>query len=46
MFDFETGKIRFIRGGKYPTCNSVFIDDEILTVIDPASDEGTLPLGA
>ena len=42
MFAFERGAIRFIRGGKYPTCHSVFIDDEIRTVIDPASDEDTL----
>jgi len=42
MFDFEAGKIRFIRGGKYPTCHSVFIDDEIRAVIDPACDEGKL----
>ena len=42
MFDFETGKIRFIRGGRYPNCHSVFIDDEVRAVIDPASDEGKL----
>jgi len=42
MFDFERGKIRLIRGGKYPTCHSVFIDDEVRAVIDPASDEARL----
>ncbi|TFH66395.1 MAG: MBL fold metallo-hydrolase [Gemmatimonadales bacterium] len=42
MFDFERGKIRLIRGGKYPTCHSVFIDDDIRAVIDPASDEAKL----
>jgi glyoxylase-like metal-dependent hydrolase (beta-lactamase superfamily II) len=42
MFDFEKGCIRLIRGGKYPQSNSVFIDDKIRTVIDPASDEGKL----
>lgn len=42
MFDFEKGRIQFIRGGKYPQSNSVFIDDEIRAVIDPASDEGKL----
>ena len=42
MFDFEKGRIRFIRGGKYPQSNSVFIDDEIRAVIDPASDEKKL----
>ena len=42
MFYFEKGNIRFIRGGRYPACNSVFIDDEIRAVIDPASNESTL----
>jgi glyoxylase-like metal-dependent hydrolase (beta-lactamase superfamily II) len=42
MPDFERGRIRFIRGGKYPHCHSVLIDDEIRTVIDPASDEEKL----
>jgi glyoxylase-like metal-dependent hydrolase (beta-lactamase superfamily II) len=42
MFDFERGKIRFIRGGKYPQCHSVFIDDKLRAVIDPASDEAKL----
>ncbi len=31
-----------IRGGKYPTCHSVFIDDEVRAVIDPGSDEDKL----
>ena len=31
-----------IRGGKYPTCHSVFVDDEVRAVIDPASDEAKL----
>jgi glyoxylase-like metal-dependent hydrolase (beta-lactamase superfamily II) len=42
MSNFQRGRIRFIRGGRYPHCHSVFIDDEIRTVIDPASDEETL----
>jgi glyoxylase-like metal-dependent hydrolase (beta-lactamase superfamily II) len=42
MSDFERGRIRFIRGGRYPHCHSVFIDDEIRTIIDPASDEARL----
>ena len=41
-FDFEKGCIRLIRGAKYPQSNSVFIDDKIRTVIDPASDEEKL----
>ncbi len=42
MFDFEKGRIRFIRGGKYPHCHGIFIDDELWTFIDPASDEKKL----
>lgn len=42
MFDFEKGRIKFIHGGKYPHCHSVFIDDKIRAVIDPASDENKL----
>jgi glyoxylase-like metal-dependent hydrolase (beta-lactamase superfamily II) len=42
MFDFEKGKIRFIRGGKYPQSNSLLIDDEIRTIIDPACNEKKL----
>ena len=42
MFDFEKGKIRFIRGGKYPQSNSVLIDDDIRVIIDPACNEEKL----
>ena len=42
MFDFEKGKVRFIRGGKYPQSNSVLIDDSIRTIIDPACNEEKL----
>ncbi|UCE52603.1 MAG: MBL fold metallo-hydrolase [Desulfobacterales bacterium] len=42
MIDFERGRIRFIRGGKYPQSNSVLIDDDIRTIIDPACDEEKL----
>ena len=42
MFDFEKGKLRFIRGGKYPQSNSVLIDDDIRTIIDPACNEEKL----
>lgn len=37
--------INFISGprdGRYPFCNSIFIDDEIKAVIDPGSDEAEL----
>jgi hydroxyacylglutathione hydrolase len=42
MFDFEKGKVRFIRGGKYPQSNSVLIDAHIRAIIDPACDEEKL----
>ncbi len=42
MFEFEKGKVRFIRGGKYPQSNSVLIDDEIRAIVDPACDEEKL----
>ena len=42
MFDFEQGRIRFIRGGKYPQSNSVLIDDDIRAIIDPACNEEKL----
>jgi len=44
MYDFEKGKVRFIRGGKYPQSNSVLIDDDIRTIIDPACNEDKLLL--
>ncbi|ABW66146.1 beta-lactamase domain protein [Desulfosudis oleivorans Hxd3] len=39
------GKLVFIPGtnsGKYPFCNSLYIDDEMRGIIDPASDAETL----
>jgi glyoxylase-like metal-dependent hydrolase (beta-lactamase superfamily II) len=42
MFDFEKGRIKFIRGGKYPQCHSLFVDDRTRVVIDPSSDEKKL----
>lgn len=42
MVDFEKNKIRFMRGGKYPQSNTVLIDDDIHTVIDPACSEQKL----
>ena len=29
MFDFERGTIKLIRGGKYPHCHTLFIDDTL-----------------
>ncbi|MBW1848296.1 MAG: MBL fold metallo-hydrolase [Deltaproteobacteria bacterium] len=42
MFEFKKGCIRFIRGGKYPQCHSVFIDDKLRALIDPACDKKVL----
>lgn len=39
------GKLVFMPGnnaGKYPFCNSIFIDDDIKGIVDPASDEKQL----
>ncbi len=44
MFDFEKGRIQFIRGGKYPQSNSVLIDDDLRAIIDPACNEDRLRL--
>ena len=38
MYDFSKGSIKFIRGGRYPHCNSVLVDDRVRLVIDAASD--------
>ena len=38
MFDFAKGTIKFIRGGKYPFCHSVLIDDRDRVIIDASSD--------
>jgi glyoxylase-like metal-dependent hydrolase (beta-lactamase superfamily II) len=42
MYDFQIGHIRYIKGGKYPSCHTVFIEDEIRAVIDPACDKNVL----
>jgi hydroxyacylglutathione hydrolase len=42
MFDFVKGTIKFIRGGKYPFCHSVLIDDRDRVVIDASSDRDKL----
>ena len=42
MYDFSQGSIKFIRGGHYPHCNSVLVEDRKRAVIDAASDEGKL----
>jgi hydroxyacylglutathione hydrolase len=45
MKESRFGKIVFIpgpRNGRYPYCNSLYIDDEIRVIIDPGSDEDRL----
>ncbi len=42
MFDFAKGTIKFIRGGRYPFCHSVLIDDRARVVIDASSDRDKL----
>jgi glyoxylase-like metal-dependent hydrolase (beta-lactamase superfamily II) len=45
MGETRFGNLVFIpgmRGGKYPFCNSLYIDDKKRTIIDPASDESFL----
>ena len=42
MHDFEKGAIKFIRGGKYPFCHSVLLDDKDRAVIDASSDKEKL----
>jgi glyoxylase-like metal-dependent hydrolase (beta-lactamase superfamily II) len=42
VYDFSKGPIKFIRGGRYPHCNSVLVDARVRAVIDAASDESGL----
>jgi glyoxylase-like metal-dependent hydrolase (beta-lactamase superfamily II) len=42
MFDFEKGHLKFILGGKYPHCHTLFIDDKRTALIDAASREDRL----
>jgi glyoxylase-like metal-dependent hydrolase (beta-lactamase superfamily II) len=42
LYDFAKGSVKFIRGGRYPHCNSVLVDDQVRAVIDAASDESKL----
>lgn len=42
MFDFKKGAIKFTRGGRYPFCNSILVDDQIRAVIDASSDQERL----
>jgi glyoxylase-like metal-dependent hydrolase (beta-lactamase superfamily II) len=42
VFDFAKGTIKFIRGGKYPFCHSVLIDDRKRAVVDASSNKDKL----
>ena len=42
MFDFERGSLKFIRGGKYPHCHTLFIDGAQGAFIDAASKKEIL----
>lgn len=42
MFDFKRNCIGYVKGGRYPHCHSIFIDDKIKVLIDPACEEGIL----
>lgn len=42
MFDFAKGPVKFIRGGRYPFCNSVLVDGRVRLVIDASSDRDKL----
>jgi len=42
LFDFTRGAVKFIKGGRYPFCHSVLIDDRVKAVIDAASDQHKL----
>lgn len=42
MFDFERGPLKFVHGGKYPHCHTLFVDDAQSALIDAASREDVL----
>ena len=45
MEEVRFGRLVFLPGpnrGKYPHCHSLFIDDEVQAIVDPASDEDRL----
>ena len=42
MYEFSKGAIKFIRGGRYPHCNSILVEDRKRAVIDAGSDEDKL----
>lgn len=42
MFDFEKGPVKLIKGGRYPFCHSILVDDRVRVVIDASSDRDKL----
>lgn len=42
MFDFEKGPLKYIHGGRYPHCHSLWIDDHKSALIDAASRKDLL----
>jgi glyoxylase-like metal-dependent hydrolase (beta-lactamase superfamily II) len=42
VYDFSRGPVKFIRGGRYPQCNSVLVDGRVRAIIDAASDPDKL----
>jgi hydroxyacylglutathione hydrolase len=42
MFDFTKNRLHYIKGGRYPHCHTLFIDDKVRTLIDPACEETVL----
>ncbi|MBU2645465.1 MBL fold metallo-hydrolase [bacterium] len=42
MFDFKKNGLCYIKGGRYPHCHALFIDDHLRVLIDPACDDRVL----
>ena len=42
MFDFTRGAVKFIRGGRYPFCHSILVEDRARVIIDASSDKDKL----
>jgi len=42
VFDFSKGSVGLIKGGKYPHCHTVTVDDRVRAIIDASSDRERL----
>jgi hydroxyacylglutathione hydrolase len=42
LFDFTRGAVKFIRGGRYPFCHSILVEDRARVIIDASSDKDKL----